>query len=87
VISLTITSDEIGVLAIPAKKPGHAHDDERGGLLHIWGNQEWSRDPTAPPVHPPITIEGPNTPALPPDPIVDDVVRILPSAIAAGARR
>jgi len=57
----TIRVDEIGVLAIPAKNPAMPTTTNAAGCCTIWGNRS-EQDPTAPPVHPPITIEGPNTP-------------------------
>src|ERR1041385_7432144 len=46
----------------------------------IPGNHASNTVPTVAPRQPPMTIDGPNTPPEPPEPIVSDVVSILPIA-------
>ena len=73
---------EIGVLAAAAKNPAMPTITKLAGFGTKAGQSPWKASPTAPPPHPPMTIEGPKTPPEPPLPIVRLVVRILPSAMA-----
>src|SRR5581483_1166731 len=73
---------ENGVLAAAAKNPAMPTTANAAGCGANAGHRWFSPSPTAPPAHPPITIDGPNTPPDPPDPIVSPVVRILPTDTA-----
>ena len=64
-------------MAYPSKLPG---------LGTRVGHQLCRNIPKAPPPHPPMTIEGPNTPPEPPLPIVRPVVKIFPKAIASSTQ-
>jgi hypothetical protein len=74
-------SVENGVLAA-AKNPAMPMITKLAGCGTRPGHAWWNTVPTAPPVQPPMTIAGPNTPPDPPLPIVRLVVRILPRATA-----
>src|SRR4051812_13319419 len=71
---------EIGACAAPAKKPAMPTMAKICGCGTSCGHMLCSSNPTAAPVQPPITIEGPNTPPDPPELIVREVVKILTSA-------
>ncbi len=73
---------EKGVFAAAAKKPAIPTTANALGSGANLGQIEWIANPRAPPALAPITIEGPNTPPEPPEPIVRLVVSILPIAMA-----
>src|SRR4029450_13656414 len=77
VISLTITIEVSGVLETPAKKPPIPTRTNAAGLTWAPGTQEARECPQAPPSMPPINIDGPNTPPLPPELMVRPVATIL----------
>ncbi len=80
VISLTITIEVSGVLETPAKKPPIPTSTKAAGSICAWGTQDARNCPQAPPSMPPMSIDGPNTPPLPPELIVRPVATILRTA-------
>ena len=59
---------EIGARAMPAKKPAIPTTANASGSVNTYGHRYCKVRPTAAPVHPPITTDGPNTPPEPPEP-------------------
>lgn len=80
VISLTKIIVEIGAFDTAEKKPAIPSMAMAWGDTIISGMRLLKNIPTAPPKHPPITTEGPKTPPDPPEPMLKEVVRILPNA-------
>ena len=80
VISLTKMIVEIGVLETAVKKPAMPTTTKAPGSVTTVGMMPWNIFPTAPPMAPPMTTEGPKTPPLPPDPMEKEVVSTFPSA-------
>ena len=75
-------SVENGVFAAAAKKPAIPTMTKLAGMRRGPGHQMEARPP-APRPHPPMTIEGPNTPPEPPLPIVKRGRRDLAQAMAS----
>ena len=79
VISTTIIITAMGALEIPPKRE-IMPTTTKTGIVDTWmisGKKVCSERPTAPPTAPPMTSPGANTPPLPPDPIVSEVVMIF----------
>jgi len=68
---------ERGALAIPAKKPAIPTTTYAPGSGAMAGRSMFRASPIKPPTDAPITMDGPKIPALPPLPMLKDVVRIL----------
>ena len=79
-----MTIEVRGVLETPAKKPPIPTRTKAAtnapGLAAAPGTQGSRNWPQAPPSMPPMSIDGPNTPPLPPELIVSPVATILRTA-------
>src|SRR3990170_4532847 len=73
-------TEETGVLATPAKKPPIPTSTNEPGFTTHPGATWWPRKPNAPPSIAPMKTDGPKTPPLPPDPMVQEVPRIFRKA-------
>src|SRR4026209_1730769 len=73
--------DDIGVFAVAPKKDTIDTMITEETSIHVNNPREWKAVPMNAPRRPPITIEGPKTPALPPDPMVKEVAMILNTII------
>ena len=82
VISLTMSMTAIGTLPTPAKRATMPTMTKGAGKGIMPGTSELSTTQNAAPTNPPITRDGAKTPALPPDPTVNAVARILKTTIS-----
>ena len=68
------------MLETAVKNPAIPTITNEPGFITMPGIAMWNILPITPPIAPPITMEGPKTPPLPPEPMENDVVIIFPKA-------
>ena len=80
VISLTITIEVNGVFDTPAKNPPIPTRTNAAGSMWALGSHCSRELAASPPSIPPMNIDGPNTPPLPPELMVSPVATIFSKA-------